>query len=122
MFKGLTQRAQRVLTVLAPEEMRKFNSSEIEPEHIMIALLKDGEGVAVRALQKIKVNISEMQMELEIYVMETVETEKNGRRIILHRTGENGCLRSLPRRPKNWAMNISGQSIFLWLRPANRTV
>lgn len=89
MFKGLTQRAQRVLTVLAPEEKRKFNSREIEPEHIIIALLKDGEGVAVKALQKAKVNISEMQMELEIYVMENAETALKNKEYVSPNRGKN---------------------------------
>ncbi|MGO9412053.1 MAG: Clp protease N-terminal domain-containing protein, partial [Spirochaetia bacterium] len=65
MFKGLTQRAQKVLTILAQEEAKRFHSDQLLPEHIILALLKDGEGVAVKALQRIKVNIAEMQSEIE---------------------------------------------------------
>jgi ATP-dependent Clp protease ATP-binding subunit ClpC len=65
MFKGLTQRAQKVITILAQEEAKKFHSDQLIPEHIIIALLKDGEGVAVKALQRLKVSISEMQTEIE---------------------------------------------------------
>ncbi|MBN1409371.1 MAG: ATP-dependent Clp protease ATP-binding subunit [Spirochaetales bacterium] len=65
MFKGLTQRAQRVITILAPEVARQFHSDQIQPEHIILALLKDGEGVAVKSLQRVNVNIAEMQMEIE---------------------------------------------------------
>jgi len=68
MFKGLTQRAQKVLTILAQEEAKRFHSDQLEPEHVVLALLKDGEGVAVKALQRMKVNIAEMQMELEKYI------------------------------------------------------
>jgi ATP-dependent Clp protease ATP-binding subunit ClpC len=64
-FKGLTQRAQRVLTLLAPEEAKRFNSNQIHPEHIVLALLKDGEGIAVKALKKVNINISEMINEIE---------------------------------------------------------
>lgn len=64
-FKGLTQRAQRVLTLLAPGEAKRCNSDLIEPEHMVLALLKDGEGVAVKALKKIKVNIADMVFEVE---------------------------------------------------------
>ena len=35
------------------------------PEHVILALLKDGEGVAVKALQRVKINVAEMQMEIE---------------------------------------------------------
>ena len=65
MFKGLTQRAQKVLTILAQEEAKRFHSDQLLPEHIILALLKDGEGVAVKALQRIKVSIAEMQAEIE---------------------------------------------------------
>ena len=65
MFKGLTQRAQKVLTILAQEEAKRFHSEQLLPEHIVLALLKDGEGVAVKALQKAKADIGEMQMEIE---------------------------------------------------------
>ncbi len=65
MFKGLTQRAQKVLTILAQEEAKRFHSDQLLPEHIILALLKDGEGVAVKALQRIKVAIAEMQTEIE---------------------------------------------------------
>jgi len=65
MFKGLTQRAQKILTVLAQEEAKRFHSEQLLPEHIVIALLKDGEGVGVKALQKAKVDLGEMQTEIE---------------------------------------------------------
>jgi ATP-dependent Clp protease ATP-binding subunit ClpC len=65
MFKGLTQRAQKVLTILAQEEAKRFHSDQLLPEHIILALLKDGEGVAVKALQRARVNTAEMQAEIE---------------------------------------------------------
>jgi len=65
MFKGLTQRAQKILTVLAQEEAKRTHSDQLLPEHIIIALLKDGEGVAVKALQKARIDLAEMQMEIE---------------------------------------------------------
>jgi ATP-dependent Clp protease ATP-binding subunit ClpC len=65
MFKGLTQRAQKILTVLAQEEAKRFHSDQLLPEHVIIALLKDGEGVAVKALQKARVDLGEMQLEIE---------------------------------------------------------
>ncbi|ADK81054.1 ATP-dependent Clp protease ATP-binding subunit [Sediminispirochaeta smaragdinae] len=65
MFKGLTQRAQRILTIYAQEEAKRFHSDQLLPEHIILALLKDGEGLGYRALQVIKVDPEELQIELE---------------------------------------------------------
>jgi ATP-dependent Clp protease ATP-binding subunit ClpC len=65
MFKGLTERARKVLTILAQEEARRFNADQLLPEHVVLALLRDGDGVAVKALQRIKVDIVDMQEEIE---------------------------------------------------------
>ena len=65
MFKGLTPRAHKVLTILAQEEAKRFHSGQLLPEHVVLALLKNGEGVAVQALQRVKINVAEMQEEIE---------------------------------------------------------
>jgi ATP-dependent Clp protease ATP-binding subunit ClpC len=65
MFKGLTQRAQKVLTILAQDEAKRFHSDQLLPEHIMLALLKEGQGMGYRALQKLSVDPAKMQVELE---------------------------------------------------------
>ena len=90
MFKGLTQRAQKVLTILSQEEAKRFHSDQLQPEHIVLALLKDGDGVAVKALQRIKVNLAEMQVEIERsiprkgggLVLGDVPTSGRGKRIL----------------------------------------
>ena len=65
MFKGLTQRAQKVLTILAQDEAKRFHSDQLLPEHIMLALLKEGGGMGFRALVKAGVDPAKMQIELE---------------------------------------------------------
>lgn len=44
MFKGLTGRVQRLLSSNAQEEARRFSSDQLLPEHIIIAMLKEGGG------------------------------------------------------------------------------
>ena len=56
MFKGLTQRAQRILTIFAQEEAKRFHSDQLLPEHIILALLKDGEGLGYKALTNLKID------------------------------------------------------------------
>ena len=65
MWKGLTQRAQKVISFRAQEEAKRCHAEKLLPEHIILALLKDGEGVAVKALQRVKVNIDEMRRDIE---------------------------------------------------------
>ncbi|MFO7848832.1 MAG: ATP-dependent Clp protease ATP-binding subunit, partial [Spirochaetia bacterium] len=65
MFKGLTQRAQRILTIFAQEEAKRFHSDQLLPEHIILALLKDGEGLGYKALQNLNIDPSQLQEEIE---------------------------------------------------------
>lgn len=65
MFKGLTQRAQRILTVNAQDEARRFHSDQLLPEHIMIAILKDGMGTACKTLDSLHIDMVEFRHELE---------------------------------------------------------
>ena len=65
MFKGLTQRAQRILTIFAQEEAKRFHSDQLLPEHIILALLKDGEGLGFRVLRSLDVDPVALQVEIE---------------------------------------------------------
>jgi ATP-dependent Clp protease ATP-binding subunit ClpC len=65
VFKGLTPRVQRLLSISAQEEARRFNSDQLLPEHIIIAMLKDGGGVACKALIFLRIDIPEFRFFLE---------------------------------------------------------
>ena len=65
MFKGLTQRAQKVLTILAQDEAKRFHSDQLLPEHIMLALLKEGGGLGYKALEKADIDPARMQIDIE---------------------------------------------------------
>src|SRR6056297_936331 len=65
MFKGLTQRAQKVLTILAQDEAKRFHSDQLLPEHIMLALLKEGGGLGYKALEKASIDPAKMQIDIE---------------------------------------------------------
>ncbi len=65
MFKGLTQRAQRILTILAQDEAKRFHSDQLLPEHIMLALLKEGSGLGFKVLQKAMIDPERLQSEIE---------------------------------------------------------
>jgi len=66
MFKGdLTQRVQRILSVEAQEEACRFNSDQLLPEHIIIAMLRDGAGTACKALLSMRIDVTEFRRTLE---------------------------------------------------------
>ena len=65
MFNGLTQRVQRILSKDAQEEARRFNSDQLLPEHIIIAMLKDGAGTGCKALLYLRIDLLEFRLNLE---------------------------------------------------------
>jgi ATP-dependent Clp protease ATP-binding subunit ClpC len=60
---AFTPRAKKVLE-LAVEEARRFNHSYIGTEHILLGLVKEGEGIAAKVLQDLKVDFERIQAEV----------------------------------------------------------
>ncbi|MDR2343041.1 MAG: ATP-dependent Clp protease ATP-binding subunit [Spirochaetaceae bacterium] len=69
MFKGLTLRAQRILAVDAQQEARRCFSAQLEPEHILIAILRDSESVAVKALLFLQIDTVQLRKAMESMVL-----------------------------------------------------
>src|SRR6266487_6168502 len=64
MFERFTSRA-RAIVVLAQVEARAFNHNYIGTEHLLLGLIKEGEGVAVEALQALGVNLETIRQQVE---------------------------------------------------------
>jgi len=64
MFNRFTERARKVI-ILAKEEARRFNHDYIGTEHILLGLVREGEGVAAAVLQKIGVSLENIRLEIE---------------------------------------------------------
>ncbi|MDR0662571.1 MAG: ATP-dependent Clp protease ATP-binding subunit, partial [Spirochaetaceae bacterium] len=69
MFRGLTMRAQRILAVDAQTETRRYYSAQLEPEHILLAILRDADSVAFKALEFLQVDIAQARKTLESIVL-----------------------------------------------------
>ncbi len=59
---GLTQRAKKVIE-LAVDEARRLNHNYIGTEHILIGLMKEGEGVAAGVLESLDVTLEKIRAE-----------------------------------------------------------
>ncbi len=90
MFKGLTKRAQKILALIAQEEAKRFHADQLLPEHIILAVLKEGEGQALKVLQKLGVNSAQLQVEIEKnifknkagFILGDVPLSKRGKKIL----------------------------------------
>ncbi len=64
MFGRFTERAQKVLA-LAQEEAVRLGHNNIGTEHILLGLVREGEGIAAKALQALGLNPEKIQTEVE---------------------------------------------------------
>ena len=76
MFE-FTKRSKKILETMAQAEGKRLNSETLEPEHIMISLLKDEESVAARILKNLGINFVRVISEME------QAARQNGSTIIL---------------------------------------
>lgn len=67
-MKGLSQKAQRLLTDFAQTEGRNSGMPELLPEHVILALLKSADSMGFNALKSLNINILSFQLLLEQFL------------------------------------------------------
>ncbi len=66
-FDKFTERARRVLT-LAQEEAHRFNHNYIGTEHILLGLVREGDGVAAKVLSNLGVELNKVRSAVEFII------------------------------------------------------
>jgi len=64
MFERFTDRARQVV-VLAQEEARRLDHDYIGTEHILLGLIREGEGVAAKALESLGISLEAVREQVE---------------------------------------------------------
>ncbi|MEN9739807.1 MAG: hypothetical protein RLZ72_73, partial [Actinomycetota bacterium] len=64
MFERFTDRARRVV-VLAQEEAKGLNHNYIGTEHILLGLIKEGDGIAAKALAELNISIDSVREQVQ---------------------------------------------------------
>ncbi|MFH1778432.1 MAG: ATP-dependent Clp protease ATP-binding subunit [Candidatus Omnitrophota bacterium] len=77
MFSRFTERARKVV-ILAKEEAKRFNHDYIGTEHILLGLIKEGEGVAAAVLQNLGLSLEAIRLEVEKLVQPGPPTVVSG--------------------------------------------
>jgi ATP-dependent Clp protease ATP-binding subunit ClpC len=65
MFKGFTDRARRIVAVEAQKEARRLGAAELEPEHIMMPVLRESDAMACAALDFLHISDRDFRFALE---------------------------------------------------------
>ena len=69
--------SKRLLDVIefSREEAARLQNSYIGPEHLMLGILREGEGEAVKILDELKVNTAALKKQIETEIKNTFETD-----------------------------------------------
>ena len=74
---GLTPRAKKVIE-LAVDEARRLSHRYIGTEHLLIGLMREGEGVAAGVLESLGVNLDKVRGETSRILSQTVQSSQGG--------------------------------------------
>ena len=66
-FNKFTERARRVLT-LAQEEAQRFQHNYIGTEHLLLGLVREGEGVAAKVLTNLGIQLNDVRRAVEYII------------------------------------------------------
>ena len=66
-FDRCTDRARKVLT-LAQDEAQRFNHNYIGTEHLLLGLVREGEGVAAKVLENLSVELAKVRQAVEFII------------------------------------------------------
>ena len=77
MFNRFTERARKVV-ILAKEEAKRFNHDYIGTEHILLGLVREGEGVAAAVLRSLGLSSENIRLEVERLVQPGPSTIVSG--------------------------------------------
>lgn len=61
----LTEKAKKVLDVYAQEEAKRLNYDSVLPEHVLLGLLRENDGIAARVFQRLNADRNKIKAEIE---------------------------------------------------------
>lgn len=82
--------SKRLIDVIeySREEATRLQNSYIGPEHLMLGIIRDGEGKAIRILQELSVDAFDIKRKIEQEIKNTFETDDTQHEIAISKTTE----------------------------------
>lgn len=88
-----TNRAQIIISY-ANEEAINFKHNQIDTEHLLLGLIREGQGIAARALQELGVNLEKLEMEVKRMIKRPHIVQDNVRRPLIYSRAANQVLQN----------------------------
>ncbi|MGC8764972.1 MAG: ATP-dependent Clp protease ATP-binding subunit [Brevinematia bacterium] len=64
-MSAFTPRAQKILDILSYQEARRLSCPSVLPEHLFLALIREGDGIGIKALRNLGIDIEDLKREVE---------------------------------------------------------
>lgn len=89
--------SQRVRDIMAysREEAGRLQNNYIGPEHLMLGLLRNGDGLAIQALQDFDINIQELKQEIDNQVRQIQEPYDGTHELVINKNTEKALKMSI---------------------------
>ena len=73
-MKNLSPRAKKILMLMAQDEARKLGSTQLLPEHVLLAILKSKEGLGYTAISELGLDADKLQQSVETYFRDDIHS------------------------------------------------
>jgi len=111
VFERFTERARRVI-ILAREEAGRFRHDFVGTEHVLLGLIRDGEGIATAVLQRLGLRLETVKAEVERALAGFPKTLTFGEVPFTPRPSESSSSRS--KKPASSVTTTSAPSTSSW--------
>ena len=73
-MRNLSPRAKKILMVLAQDEARKIGSTQLLPEHVLLAILKSKDGLGYSAISELGLDADKLLQAVETYFRDDISS------------------------------------------------
>ena len=73
-MRNLSPRAKKILMVLAQDEARKIGSTQLLPEHVLLAILKSQDGLGYSAISELGLDADKLLQAVETYFRDDISS------------------------------------------------
>mgnify|MGYP003425016171 FL=1 len=74
LMRNLSPRAKKILMVLAQDEARKIGSTQLLPEHVLLAILKSQDGLGYSAISELGLDADKLLQAVETYFRDDISS------------------------------------------------